>query len=214
MTTPLPLSDYAHRRGAPELRHGRRSTDRLPNTGWIPVIGSVLLIAFADWATKLLVRGWVPLDGFVPVLFGRLAFWHVENPAMILGLHGDLPLLSRQVITILAALLAPVILVDIVKRAHRLPLKRQRAVWLCAGLAFGGMLGNFGERLLHWRVTDFLSLRVGDVWLPPTNLADLAVLASLPLSAVVIRYELDARRQRRSARVRELPLRRPNFRVD
>lgn len=177
------------------------------------MLASVALIAAFDWITKLLVREVVPVDEFVPVLFGRIALWHVENPAMILGLHGDLPLLSRQVITILSALLAPVILVDIVKRAHRLPRERQRAVWVCSGLAFGGMLGNFGERLLHWRVTDFLTLRVGSVWLPPTNIADLAVLASLPLSAVVIRYELEARRQRRSAPVYELPLR-SSFRVD
>lgn len=214
MATPLPLSEYAHRRAAPELRHGRRSSDRQPNNGWIPVLASVLVIASADWATKLLVRAWVPADGFVPVVSGRLAFWHVQNPAMILGLHGDLPLVSRQAITILAALLAPVILMDIVKRAHRLPAERRPAAWLCAGLAFGGMLGNFGERLVRWQVTDFLSLRVGGVWLPPANLADLAVLASLPLSALVIRYELEGRRQRRTARVHELPLRRPSFRVD
>jgi lipoprotein signal peptidase len=178
--------------------YGRRSTDRLPRTGWIPVLATLVAIASADWATKLLVQGFVPLGSFVPVWPGRVGLWHIANPAMILGLHGDLPLLSRQVITILASALALVVLFDVVDRGHRLPQPRQRTVWLCCGLAFGGMLGNFGERLL-WRVTDFLSLRFGAIWLPPTNVADLAMFASLPLSAMVIRYEMEARRQRRPA---------------
>jgi lipoprotein signal peptidase len=194
---PLPAPTLPLRRTA--QAHSRRSTDRLPRTGWIPVLATVLAIASADWATKVLVRGFVPLEAFVPVWPGRVGLWHVANPAMILGLHGDLPLLSRQVITILSSLLALVVLFDVVDRGHRLPGHRQRVVWLCCGLAFGGMLGNFGERLLYWRVTDFLSLRFGSLWLPPTNVADLALFASIPLSAMVIRYELEARRQRRPA---------------
>jgi signal peptidase II len=214
MTAPLPLSEYASRRVSTTPARGRRSSDRQPRTGWIPVLATVVVIAWADWATKTLVRAFVPIDSLVEIIPDRLALWHVGNPAMILGLHGDLPLLSRQLITVLAALLAVVVLFEVVERGHRLPRERQRVAWLCIGLAFGGMLGNFGERLLYWSVTDFLSLRVGSVWLPPTNVADLAVVASLPLSFLVIRYEMEARQQRRTAQVHELPLRRPSYHVD
>ena len=214
MTNPLALADYTHRREPPPLPFGRRSSDREPRRGRIPVVATVLAVAALDWTTKLLVSGLVPAEALVPVWPGRLALWHVANPAMILGLHGDLPLLSRQVITILAALLAAALFVEVVERGHRLPRDRQPVAWLCIGLAFGGMLGNFGERLLYWRVTDFLSLNVASVWLPPTNVADIALVASLPLSVLVIRYELDARRQRRTARVTELPRSRPSYRVN
>jgi lipoprotein signal peptidase len=180
----------------------------------MPVLATMTLVASFDWWIKALVRGFIPVDGFVTLWPDRLALWHVENSAMILGLHGDLPLMSRQMITVLASTLALLVLVDVVKRGHRLPAERRRVVWLCAGLASGGMLGNFGERLLYWKVTDFLTVRLGSVWLPPTNLADLAIVASLPLCAAVVRYELEARRRRRRAVVHELPLRRPSFRVD
>ena len=195
MPVPTPSLQLRH----PSAEFGRRSSDRQPRTGWFPVLATVAAVASADLATKVLVRGFVPLESFVPLWRERVGLWHVANPAMILGLHGDLPLLSRQVITVLAALLALTILFDVVDRGHRLPAPRQRIVWLCCGLAFGGMLGNFGERLIYWRVTDFLSLRVGSIWLPPTNVADLALFASIPLSALVIRYELEARRRRRPA---------------
>jgi lipoprotein signal peptidase len=214
MATPLPLSDYAARRAPPPVRHRRRSSDRQPNTGWMPVLATMTLIASIDWWMKALVRGFIPVDGFVTLWPDRLAFWHVQNPAMILGLHGDLPLISRQVITVLASILALLVLTDVVKRGHRLPAERRRVVWLCAGLASGGMLGNFGERLIYWKVTDFFTVRLGSTWLPPTNLADVAIVAALPLCAAVIRYELEARGRRRAAVVHELTRRPASVRVD
>ena len=98
-----------------------------------------------------------------------------------------------------ANLLGVLVLLQIVGRAHRLPPSQRRWAWVFVGLVLGGMLGNLGERVLHWGVTDYLSLRWGDYWLPPGNVADLALFASIPLSMLVIRYEIEARRQRRPA---------------
>jgi lipoprotein signal peptidase len=115
---------------------------------------------------------------------------------MILGLYGSLPLESRQVIASLAAVLGAVLLFEVVSRGHRLPPSRRPWVWLFVGLASGGMLGNLGERAMHWGVTDFLSFRYGEVWLPPGNIADIALFASIPVAAVVIWFELSARASR------------------
>ena len=52
------------------------------------------------------------------------------------------------------------------------------------------MLGNLGERAVHWGVTDYLSFRWGDLWLPPGNVADLALFLSSPSPALVIAFEL------------------------
>lgn len=177
-------------------RGGRRATDGEPNRGWIPAGLLALSVALLDWATKWYVAQRVPLRGFEEVWTDRIALWHVRNDAMILGLYGNLPLASRQVIAIACAVLGALLLFEIVTRGHRLPPHRRKWAWIFFGLAFGGMLGNLGERALHWGVTDYLSLRIGGIWLPPGNVADLAIFASIPVSVVVIVFEIQARMQR------------------
>ncbi len=87
-------------------------------------------------------------------------------------------------------------LFQIVGRGHRLPPGRREWAWTFVGLAFGGMLGNLGERVVHWGVTDFLSFQWGDVWLPPGNVADLALFLSVPLTIPVMVFEMRARARR------------------
>jgi lipoprotein signal peptidase len=184
----------------PARRGGRRKSDREPNRGWIPALVIASVIAGLDWMTKWLVTLTVPLGDLVEVVGGRVALWHVRNDAMILGLYSNLPLESRKVIAVIAGLLGVVLLFEVVSRGHRLPSRRQPWVWLFAGLALGGMLGNLGERAIHWGVTDFLSFRWGELWLPPGNIADLALFLSIPVAAVVIHFELLARAGRASER--------------
>ncbi len=179
---------------------GRRRSDREPNRGWIPALVIASVVAGLDWGTKWLVTLTVPLGDLVEVLDGRIALWHVRNDAMILGLYSSLPLESRKLIAVLAGLLGVVLLFEVVSRGHRLPARRQPWVWLFVGLALGGMLGNLGERAIHWGVTDFLSFRWGGLWLPPGNIADLALFLSIPVAAVVIHFELVARAGRSSER--------------
>jgi lipoprotein signal peptidase len=187
-------------RVAPEEE--RRRTDREPNRGWVPAVMIALGIAAADWTTKWLVATSIPVGDMVEVIEGRLAFWHIRNDAMILGLYGNLPLLSRQVIAVLAAFLGVVLLFEVVSRGHRLPPHRRIWAWVFVGLVSGGMLGNLGERALHWGVTDFLSFAWGDLWLPPGNIADLALFLSIPMALMVAYFELAARAARASARER------------
>lgn len=182
----------------PALNGGRRSSDREPKRGWIPTVVIVFSIACSDWLTKAFIIETMPLRTFREVWEGRVAFWHVRNDAMILGLYGDLPLQSRQAIAAMSAVLAALLLFEVISRGHRLPPGRRNWVWLFVGLVSGGMLGNLGERALHWGVTDYLSFRWGDIWLPPGNIADIAIFLSAPVAMVVIWFELAAR-MRRSA---------------
>lgn len=176
---------------------GRRSADREPMRGWIPTVAIALCVAGTDWLTKFLIARSIPLEELREVIPGRLAFWHVRNPAMVLGLWDNFPIGTRKVIAILAAVLGAVVLLQILGRGHRFPRKHRGWAWAFIGLALGGMLGNLGERVIHWGVTDFISFRYGEYWLPPGNLADLALFASMPLSLFVIGFELLGRRQRR-----------------
>jgi signal peptidase II len=182
------------RRG--ERTGGRRATDQEPNRGWIAVPAIAVPIALADWAVKWLVARSIPLHDFQVVWPGHVALWHVKNPALVLGLHGGLPLVVRQALVSVYAILSAVFLIAILGRGHRLLPHRRKWAWLFLGLVLGGMMGNLGERVLHWGVTDFLSFRWGDLWLPPGNLADLSILLSLPFSVAVLAFEMEARAQR------------------
>src|SRR5688500_10858741 len=81
----------------------RRRTDHEPKPGWRPILILAVSIGIVDWTTKALVAASIPLGQLVEVVDNRVALWHVRNPAMILGLFGDLPLTYRK---ILAAMLA------------------------------------------------------------------------------------------------------------
>lgn len=154
------------------------------------------MVALLDWTTKALIIRAIPRDHLVEVIPGRVALWHVRNPAMMLGLWGDLPLGTRRTIAVLAALLALLVLSQIIDRGHRLGREHRAWAWVFAGLALGGMTGNLGERAVHWWVTDFLSFRWGDLWLPPGNVADLALFLSFPLVIPVVLFELRGRAKR------------------
>lgn len=179
-----------------EQQFHRRSTDREPNRGWRWVALGIVVVALLDWGTKYLVASTIPLEEMV-VLGDRVALWHVRNDALILGLFGDLELAARKLVAVVLGVAAVGLLVSVIMRSHRLLPGRRRWAWGFAGLLGGGMVGNLGERVLHWWVTDFLSFRWGDLWLPPGNVADLAIVLSLPLSLAVIAFELEARSLRR-----------------
>lgn len=186
-------------------RRGRRRTDHEPHRGWIPAGLIALAVALSDWIVKWWVTQRLPLHGFEVLVEERVALWYVRNDAMILGLYGDLPIGSRKFIAISAALLGSLLLFEVLSRGHRLPPRRRVWAWLFVGLASGGMIGNLGERAVHWGVTDYLSLRWNDIWLPPGNIADLAIFASVPIAAVVIWFELQARMQRADRRAQHGP---------
>jgi lipoprotein signal peptidase len=166
--------------------------------GWIPTLVVGLGVATLDWVTKALVVVLLPESGFVEVVPGSLALWHLRNPAMILGLYGDLPLGIRKLIAIGAALAGFVLMSQVLACGHRFPPRHRPWAWVFVGVFLGGMLGNLGERLVHWGVTDFISVSWGGVWLPPGNFADLALFASVPLAVVVSSLELLGRTQRGS----------------
>lgn len=183
-----------------ERAPGRRAADYEPIGGWRPALFIALSIAVVDWTVKFLVARSMEIGDFREVVAGRVALWHVRNPAMILGLWENLPLDSRKALAVTAAVLGMLVLLQIVGRAHRLPPNQRRWAWAFVGMVMGGMLGNLGERLIHWGVTDYLSLRWGDFWLPPGNVADLSLFLSIPMAIPVIVFELMGRARRRPAR--------------
>ena len=183
----------------PERSPGRRSADHEPMRGWIPTVCVALGVALLDWTVKYLIARNIPLDDLVEVIPGRVAFWHVRNHAMVLGLWENLPLGGRKAIAVVAAVLGALVLLQILGRGHRFARRHRAWAWVFVGLVLGGMMGNLGERAVHWGVTDYLSFRWGEYWLPPGNIADLALFLSMPLAIPVIWFEFAGRSRRGSA---------------
>jgi lipoprotein signal peptidase len=179
----------------------RRRADQEPVNGWFPTIAIGLGVACLDWVSKLLVATLAPDDRLVEVVPGSVGIWHVRNQAMILGLYGDLPLGIRKLIAVAAALVGVALMGEVLACGHRLPAHHRPWTWLFVGMFMGGMLGNLGERAVHWGVTDFISVAWGGTWLPPGNFADLALFASVPLAMVVSGLELLARSGRSTGTV-------------
>lgn len=191
---------YGRRRGTqrPGLPPGRREADHEPVDGWLPTLGVGMAVALLDWFSKAMITLFLPQSAFLELLPGSLALWHVRNPAMMLGLYGDLSLGTRKLIAVGAGLCAVALMTQVIACGHRLPRQQRPVAWLFVGLVMGGMLGNLGERAVHWGVTDFISIGWAGGWLPPGNVADLALFAAVPLAVVVSWLELAARTQRRA----------------
>jgi lipoprotein signal peptidase len=177
-------------------RGGRRRSDREPRRGWVPAVWIALAVAAADWSSKAAIAARLPIEGFEEIVPDRLAFYHVQNHAMMLGLWQTFPLPVRQVIAVCGGGVGLVFLLQILGRGHRFTQRERPLAWLYVGMALGGMLGNLGERMVHWGVTDFISLHWDNVWLPPGNLADVALFLSVPLSLPVIAFEVLGRMRR------------------
>lgn len=190
---------HGHRRTTHRYEEapGRRAADREPLRGWGPAVAIALAVALLDWLVKFAVASSMEVGEFRPLIDGRVALWHVRNPAMVLGLWANFPLEARKLIAIGGAVIGGLVLLQIMGRGQRFPRHHRAWAWLFVGLVLGGMLGNLGERVVHWGVTDFLSIRWGDYWMPPGNVADLALFLSFPLSIPVVAFELMGRAQRR-----------------
>jgi lipoprotein signal peptidase len=175
---------------------GRRASDFEPVRGWRPALTIAAAVALLDWGTKAAVAWSVPLGAFREVVPGRVAFWHVRNEAMILGLYDNLPLGTRKTIALVASLVASLVILQIIGRGHRLPAAQRTYASVFVGTVLGGMLGNLGERVVHWGVTDFLSFYWAPYWLPPGNVADVALFLAIPMAVPVIVFELKGRARR------------------
>jgi signal peptidase II len=109
---------------------------------------------------------------------------------MILGLYDNLALGTRKSIALVASLVASLVILQIIGRGHRLPGAQRTYASVFVGTVLGGMLGNLGERVVHWGVTDYLSFHWAPYWLPPGNVADVALFLAIPMAVPVIVFEL------------------------
>lgn len=134
-----------------------------------------------DLLTKWLVASSIWLH-YYPVLDGYFTIHYVQNEGIAFGLFHSLESTWKPIILSGMAIVAVGVVIYYVLTT---PLQ-ERLVFVSLGLLFGGILGNFFDRLLNRHVTDFLEFHWRDAFAWPTfNIAD----AAITLGVLLILYE-------------------------
>lgn len=128
----------------------------------------------ADAACKYLVSKKLPLGGKKEIVKNRFYLRHIKNTGMAYNLGAEHP---KGVLAATGAM----ILYGFWGLAYMKKRKDPAVFWMAVLL--GGALGNFLERLLWGRVTDFLYVKVKKA--PIFNVADMAIaMGALGILAV------------------------------
>lgn len=152
------------------------------------------LLVLLDQVTKWLVVRAIPFGERVPVIPGYFDMVHFRNTGAAFGIFSGGHANWREPFFIGISLVASVVVLVVVRRLHVC----ERLMAVIMALIFGGIWGNFLDRLRFGAVTDFLSLHWRDVvvriplgswqvtfpldW-PAFNVADSAITVSMVLLA-------------------------------
>lgn len=165
------------------------------------------LFTVLDQLTKVMVREWIPKGDKIVVIPKLFNLIHVENPGAAWGLMGGHE--HRLTIFLLVSLVAFVVIGFYFRS---LP---TRETWLAGALSLilSGAVGNFIDRALFHKVTDFLDFYVGwqgglrefvlnhsrTTHYPTFNVADMAIVFGVFIFLVHVLF-VEPRRAREAKR--------------
>lgn len=128
------------------------------------------IVIMADQLSKYLVCISLPLNGSENIIPGFLNFVHVKNAGVAFGTFShEGNILSRIILSGISLIALFIIIWIIVSQ----PLDRYSLIGFA--LFFGGAAGNFVDRVIFGRVTDFIDMHVKTLHWPAFNLADSAL---------------------------------------
>lgn len=152
------------------------------------------LFTVLDQVTKVMVRGWIPKGDKIAVIPKLFSLIHVENPGAAWGLMGGHE--HRLTIFLVVSVVAFVVI-----GLYYRTLPAQEG-WLAGALALilSGALGNFIDRLIFHKVTDFLDFYVGwsgflrdfilkhshTTHYPTFNVADMAIVIGVGMFLIQV----------------------------
>ncbi len=145
------------------------------------------IFTILDQLTKILVRSQIPKGDRIDVIPDLFRLIHVENPGAAWGLMGGF---EHRLLVFLVVAVVAFVVIGLYYRA--LPADEG---WLAAALAMilSGAVGNFIDRALFGKVTDFLDFYVGwdgalrefvlrhshTTHYPTFNVADMAIVVGV-----------------------------------
>lgn len=149
-------------------------------------VGGLMLAL--DQLTKALTRAHLAPSQSVPLIDGIFYFTHVLNPGAAFGLFAG----SR------ALFLFTFVAVALLTTVYWLVFK-PTARWVVVAIAMfiGGALGNFIDRLLFGKVTDFLDFAL--IRWPVFNIADMAIVTGTAMLIIWVFFEPKEKRDEAAA---------------
>jgi signal peptidase II len=154
---------------------------KLSKNRWMALV--IAAIVAADWATKALIQQRISVQDRRTIVEGWLSFTHSINQGVSWGGLSDTHTVWRLPLIIVLTLVGIGATFSIVRQS------RDRWIHVAGALVLGGALGNFGDRLLHGGVTDFIYVHFFPYIF---NVADIFI--SIGGVLLVARMLLDARR--------------------
>ena len=136
----------------------------------------IVAVLFAlDQITKTYVKNNLPLGQSNEVIQDFFYFTHVENTGAAFGILKN----GRYFIIILTKIISFVLIYVMIKN-------KSKILRLAISIVLGGALGNFIDRLLYGKVTDFLDFYIFGYDYPVFNVADICVYIGTILLAIYI----------------------------
>ncbi len=130
-----------------------------------------------DVGTKELVRQSMSLHQRIEVIPGLLNLHFIKNPGAAFGLGDTWPEAVRYPFFLIVFAVAAWVLFSFYQRC------RPHQTWLkiSLGLVAGGAVGNFADRIVHRKVTDFIDIYYGSYHWPFFNAADIAITVGVAI---------------------------------
>lgn len=136
----------------------------------------IVAVLFAlDQITKTYVKNNLPLGQSNEVIQDFFYFTHVENTGAAFGILKD----GRYFFIILTIIISFVLIYVMIKN-------KSKILRLAISIILGGALGNFIDRLLYGKVTDFLDFYIFGYDYPVFNVSDICVNIGTILLAIYI----------------------------
>lgn len=146
---------------------------------WLVLLFATGILVADQW-TKDLIRDYLDLyEQVMPLAWlGEIFFLeHVPNHGAAFGILQN----GGQIFTITAVVVSIAILISV----HYLQ-PSQRLMQILLGMALGGALGNFIDRVTQGYVTDFLKFGIPDrAYWPNFNVADASIVVSVILLTIL-----------------------------
>lgn len=136
----------------------------------------IVAVLFAlDQITKTYVKNNLPLGQSNEVIQDFFYFTHVENTGAAFGILKN----GRYFFIILTIIISFVLIYVMIKN-------KSKILRLAISIILGGALGNFIDRLLYGKVTDFLDFYIFGYDYPVFNVSDICVNIGTILLAIYI----------------------------
>ena len=138
---------------------------------------TAITIIVSDQLTKAILAASIPLNSAVTIIPGYFDLVHVRNPGAAFGMLAQSESWFRLAFFPLISILATTVILWLLFQAESNDWK----LVLALAFFFGGLFGNFIDRMRFGEVVDFIDVHMGAMHWPAFNVADSALCVGTAL---------------------------------